>query len=120
MSDSAINTHKLPDGIVVLQLKGHFSDVSYDQLNHAVEECFDNKFYRIIVDMSEVDYINSCAAGILMGAVSIAQENRGNVVVITPGAKPAIKEILDLLGLSQMLPVTDNMASAIKIILETR
>lgn len=114
MSEFAINAQNLPNGIVALSLTGFLDAYTYEQLEQAINNYFDNKMYRIVVDMSGVDYISSAGAGVFIGAIGIAQENRGNIVIIRPN--PSVKEVFDLLGLTQIFPITDNMESAIKIL----
>ncbi|MFA5795409.1 MAG: STAS domain-containing protein [Candidatus Brocadiia bacterium] len=114
MSEFSISTQNLPNGIVALNLKGFLDAYTYEQLEQAINNFFDSKIYRLVVDMSGVDYISSAGAGVFIGAIGIAQENRGNIVIIRP--TPPVKEVFDLLGLTQIFPVTANMESAIKIL----
>lgn len=114
MSEFSIMTQKLPSGIIALNLKGFLDAYTYEQLERTINEFFDNKIYRLVVDMSGVDYISSAGAGVFIGAIGIAQENRGNIVIIRP--TPSVKEVFDLLGLSQIFPITTSMESAIKLL----
>lgn len=67
-----------------------------------------------IVDMSEVGYVNSG----LLGAVvrfhaACAQAGHLCVVVLS---NPDIRELLDLTGLSRLLPVVDDREKAVRVI----
>jgi len=66
----------------------------------------------MVVDMSNVDYISSAGAGCFYRCHRIAQENNGNIIIIRP--KPGVKEVFDLLGLSQIFTITSNLESALK------
>lgn len=114
MAGIKIGVQELPDGIVVLNLEGSLYAYTYEQLQGVINELFNNKFYRLIVDMSGVDYISSAGAGIFIGAIAIAQENRGNIVIL--GLTSSVKEVFDLFGLTQIVPVSNNMESAIRIL----
>jgi len=67
--------------------------------------------YKLIVDVSELDYIASAGVGALIGAIGVVQENQGNVIIVNP--KPEIKRVLDLFGLPQICTIVDNMEAAL-------
>lgn len=113
MGEFQINMQKLPDGVVGISMKGFLDAYTYGEFEQTINRLFDQKTYKIIVDMSNVDYISSAGAGVFIGAIGLAQENGGNIIIIRP--KAGVKEVFDLLGLSQIFPISDNMQSALKM-----
>lgn len=113
MADFHIATQSLPNGITAISIKGFLDAYTYSQFEQTINSLFDQNKYKMIVDMSNVDYISSAGAGVFIGAIGIAQENLGNIIIIRP--KPGVKEVFDLLGLSQIFPITENMELALKI-----
>mgnify|MGYP001558977068 CR=1 FL=1 len=65
---------------------------------------------ELVVDLSGLDYISSAGAGVFIGAIGTAQENDGNIILMRPS--PNVKEVFDLLGLSQIFTFKDNRDDA--------
>ncbi|MEW6027224.1 MAG: STAS domain-containing protein [Planctomycetota bacterium] len=111
MAEIKIEMQKLPNGAILVKLKGFLDAYTYGEFEQTINNLFNQKMYRLIVDMSGVDYISSAGAGVFIGSIGVAQENQGNIVIVRP--KPAVKEVFDLLGLSQIFTIVDNMESAL-------
>jgi anti-anti-sigma factor len=70
--------------------------------------------YKIVVDLSKVDYMSSVGAGIFIAVHGIAIKNKGAVVLVNPKAK--IRQIFKMLGMAQILLFTDTLKNAFKLI----
>jgi len=94
-----ISKEKLTDGIILLTVKGFLDAHTYEELEKVLDELFDANSYKIVVDLSGLDYISSAGAGVFIGAIGTIQENDGNIILLKPS--PNVREVFDLLGLSQ-------------------
>lgn len=103
---------KVQDGITLLTVRGFLDAHTFEQLEKTIDGLFETGTYRIIVDLSTLDYISSAGAGVFIGAVGKAQENEGNIVLMKP--TPNVKEVFDLLGLSQIFTFKNTRDEAIK------
>jgi anti-anti-sigma factor len=103
---------KLMDGIVQLTVKGFLDAHTFEQLEKTIDDLFEAGSFRVIVDLSGLDYISSAGAGVFIGAVGKAQENDGNIVLMRPS--PNVKEVFDLLGLSQIFTFKNTREEAVK------
>lgn len=103
---------KVQDGIILLTVRGFLDAHTFEQLEKTIDGLFETGTYRIIVDLSTLDYISSAGAGVFIGAVGKAQENEGNIVLMKP--TPNVKEVFDLLGLSQIFTFKNSREEAIK------
>ncbi len=103
---------KLPDSIVLLTVRGFLDAHTFEELEKAVNDLFDAGIHRLIVDLSGLDYISSAGAGVFIGAIGTAQENDGNIILVKPS--PNVKEVFDLLGLSQIFTFKENRDEAVK------
>ncbi len=103
---------KVQDGIILLTVRGFLDAHTFEQLEKTIDGLFETGTYRIIVDLSTLDYISSAGAGVFIGAVGKAQENEGNIVLMKP--TPNVKEVFDLLGLSQIFTFKNSRDEAIK------
>lgn len=113
MANFQITTQNLDTGITAISIMGFLDAYTYSEFEQTINNLFDRNQYKLIVDMSNVDYISSAGAGVFIGAIGLAQENGGNIIIIRP--KPGVKEVFDLLGLSQIFPITENMELALKM-----
>lgn len=116
MTDFQISSQKIQDNIVAISMKGFLDAYTYGELEQVINGYFNQGIYKFVVDLSGVEYISSAGAGVFIGAVGVAQENQGNIVLVRP--QPNVQEVFDLLGLSQIFKVTNNMESALKVFAE--
>ncbi|HZL72799.1 MAG TPA: STAS domain-containing protein [Planctomycetota bacterium] len=112
MAGFRIQKEKLQGGVVLVGIKGFLDAHTFEQLEQEFNGLFDAGTYRLIVDLSGLDYISSAGAGVFIEAIGTAQENFGNIVLIRPG--PNVKEVFDLLGLSQIFTFKDTRDEAMK------
>lgn len=73
-----------------------------------VRQC--EKAGRVLVDLSEVDYLSSIAINMLVNTAR-SMANRGGKMGIL-GPQPQVGDVLDLTGVSQMIPIYSDFASA--------
>jgi len=112
MAGFRIQKEKLNGGVVAVGVKGFLDAHTFEQLEREFHDLFDAGSYRLIVDLSGLDYISSAGAGVFIEAIGTAQENEGNIVLVRPG--PNVKEVFDLLGLSQIFTFKDTRDEAMK------
>jgi len=101
---------KLREGMVLLTVRGFLDAHTFEELERAINDIFEEGTYKLVVDLSGLDYISSAGAGVFIGAIGTAQENDGNIILIKPS--PNVKEVFDLLGLSQIFTFKDNRDDA--------
>jgi len=98
-------------GVTVLRVAGFLDAHTYEQLEEAISELFGKNLYKVVVDLAKVEYISSAGAGVFIGALSEAQEHGGNIVLMSPANN--VREVFDLLGLTQIFQVVDDQAAAL-------
>ena len=103
---------KLPEGMILLTVRGFLDAHTFEELERAINDIFEDGTYKLVVDLSGLDYISSAGAGVFIGAIGTAQENDGNIILIKPS--PNVKEVFDLLGLSQIFTFKDTREDAAK------
>lgn len=101
----------LENGIVLLTIRGFLDAHTFEELERTINDLFDQEHYRLVVDLSGLDYISSAGAGVFIGAIGTAQENDGNIVLLKPS--PNVKEVFDLLGLSQIFTFKEDRGEAV-------
>lgn len=112
MPEFQIKQQKLQGGVVFLAVGGFLDAHTFEQMEKKINDLFEENSYRLIVDLSKLDYISSAGAGVFIGAIGTAQENDGNIVLVNPS--PNVKEVFDLLGLSQIFVFANDVNSALQ------
>ncbi|MCY3020050.1 MAG: anti-sigma factor antagonist [Planctomycetota bacterium] len=97
-------------GVVIVKLKGVLDAHTFERVEETVTDLFARGYYKLIVDMAEVDYISSAGAGVFIGALSEAHEHNGDIVLLGP--THTVREVFDLLGLTQIFRVCDDLVAA--------
>lgn len=103
---------KIDEDIVILTVRGFLDAHTFEELEKAINDLFDGGTYRLAVDLSGLDYISSAGAGVFIGAIGTAQENDGNIILMRPSSN--VKEVFDLLGLTQIFTFKDSREEAVK------
>ena len=112
MSDFEISTEMMEGGAALVSVRGYLDAHTFEQLDRALGELFQKKVFKIVMKLDELDYISSAGAGVFIGVFGRAQENHGDLVILEPS--PNVREVFDLLGLSQIFKIVDDLPSAVK------
>lgn len=112
MSQFRITEEKLQDGVALITVSGYLDAYTYEQFERKLNGLFDKGVYRIVVDLSELQYISSAGAGVFIGAIGTAQENQGDIVILRPTA--SVREVFDLLGLSRIFTFSNSREEAVR------
>ncbi|MBI4243510.1 MAG: STAS domain-containing protein [Planctomycetes bacterium] len=97
-----------------LTIKGFLDAYTYTQLEQTIKELFDTKVYKIVFDLSELEYISSAGASVFIGAHGIATEHDGAIVLLKPSKN--VKQVLSLLGLNNIFTITQTRQEALKVL----
>lgn len=111
MPDFNIKTERLSPQIASIEVRGYLDAHTFEALDEEINGLFAEDVYRLIVDLSGVDYISSAGAGVFIGAHTEAQENDGGIVLLKP--TPNVMDVFDLLGLTQFFPVVQSREEAL-------
>jgi anti-sigma B factor antagonist len=110
--DFKIEKEALPEkGVVVLHLGGYLDAHTFERLEEAIANLFNEGHYKLVVDLERVEYISSAGAGVFIGTLSEAHEHDGDIVLMNP--TPNVREVFDLLGLTQVFQVVDDCPAAL-------
>jgi anti-sigma B factor antagonist len=107
-----ITTRELND-IELITLSGRVDSVEAAKLADALEAAHHRGRYKIIVDLSQVEYMSSAG----FRALGDAQRNskrhqRGEVVLVQVPAR--VREALEMVGFTEYFHISDNVASALE------
>lgn len=66
---------------------------------------------RLVIDLSEVPFMDSAGLGALIGGIRRARENGGEVAVAC--SRPTLTRLLHTTGFDRIVPVTETMDDAV-------
>jgi anti-anti-sigma factor len=97
------------DGAVVVRLGGELDLYNADDVRHALTGAIDGGAARIVVDMAEVDFVDSTALGVLIEARS----KLGHDGVLLAAPQLETRRTLEVSGLDRHLPVHESVDGAL-------
>ena len=65
---------------------------------------------QVLIDLSEVPFMDSAGLGALIGGIRRARENEGEVVVAC--SRPTLTRLLHTTGFDRIVPVTESITEA--------
>lgn len=106
-------TTKELNGIELIMINGRVDSVEAARLSDALEAAHHRGRYRIIVDMSQVEYMSSAGFRALGDAQRNSKRNQRGEVVLAQ-VPDRIQEALELVGFAEYFHIADNVSSAVE------
>ncbi len=103
--------HEVIGNVDVLHLDGSLDAYSFPRLEHSLNQLRDKQRNRIILDCSNLDYINSASLGALIGFARKARESDGDLKLAS--LTPKISSIVELLGFDKILQIFPDSELAV-------
>lgn len=103
---------RFKDDVAIMSLSGKFlagSDGPF--LREKVKDLIDAGTRKLVIDFSEVPYIDSTGLGFLAGSQVTAQS--AGVPIVLVSLNPHVKKILDGVQLSQFFVIAEDEATAL-------
>ena len=110
MPEFAISHERIDGEIDLLKVSGFLDAHTFEEVEGAIGALFSQGRHRLIVDLTDLDYISSAGAGVLLAVSSESAENGGGLVLLGPQER--VMEVLDLLGVTGMLTVANDRDEA--------
>lgn len=84
----------------VLALIGDLDSFNVSYLKEQLQRLFDNGSYKIIIDLTSVDFIDSAGLGTLVSSLKLCMHNSGDLLLV--GLNDTI---LDLLRITKLMDI---------------
>jgi len=96
----------------VVKMDGRIDSNSSPDLKKTLGKLMDNGTYKIVFDMSGIDFISSSGVWVLMETQKNCKRwNRGQLVIATPNER--IARSLDLAGVQHFFSIYDDLTNAV-------
>ncbi|MFY0651304.1 MAG: STAS domain-containing protein [Cyclobacteriaceae bacterium] len=99
------------EGICEMKVSGEVDASSSIHLDNSLSEVLSNN-KKVIVDLSSLDYISSAGLGVFMSYLQ--QIENDNIQMVLFGLSEKVLEVFQILGLDQLLIMTNDRASALE------
>lgn len=114
MSQIDISLRPAPENpdIMIVYLKGSLDSITSSELERTLTALIGKKINRMIVNLTDLNYISSAGWGIFVGIIKQVRSSGGDLKL--SGITKDILDIADLLGIKDIIPTfrTDHEAAA--------
>ena len=111
MSDSQIKTSDLDRGVTRVHLVGEVDIATAERLQRALDDLIRDGHTRLLVDLTDVSFIDSTGLGVLLHTVKQLRRRRGRLVVLCPD--PTMRGLFELVGHNLLFPVDETLERAL-------
>lgn len=92
---------KKENGKITFNIKGRLDNNSVEQFENELVNSFNQEISGIVIDIKDLEYVNSAGMRVLVGAQKQAEQNGTSLTIENINAN--IKSIFDSTGLSSFL-----------------
>jgi anti-sigma B factor antagonist len=112
MSSLHVGQEEIKGGVLMLSVSGALDASTSDYLQKLFRSLFEQKRYKLIVDLSNLRFISSAGMSILIDANETARENGGDLIFINPSYQ--VRTVVKILSAAQLIPFADSREEAEK------
>lgn len=99
-------TTKIDDGIAVINLQGRLDLTSANELKEASRKFISEGNCKLILNMEQVDFVNSSGLGALVSILKEVRTNKGALRISNLASY--VREIFDITQLSNIFDICEN------------
>ncbi len=105
-----IHTKTPSADIRVVELEGEIDVYTSTQLKQEIADIIAQGAKYIILNLSQVEYLDSTGLGLLIGALKRLRENQGNLFIVSPSVR--IVRVFEITGLYKIFKIYATEAEA--------
>jgi anti-anti-sigma factor len=107
---------KTDQDVVVMAPKGYVNDLGAESLEQASEQVLDKGLKKLVVNFSDMQYINSIGASVFIGIVQKTIENEGQLCFTN--MKKIHQDVFEMLGITKHVRVFKEERDALSFLNE--
>ncbi len=107
-----LSSRKLDGDTAVLRIGGEVDLYTAPQVKEEILALIEAGVRRLVVDLSDTEYLDSTALGALVGALKRLREREGDLRLVNP--RPRIQKLLEVTRLSKVFEVRSSVAQALE------
>ena len=102
------------NGVVLLKLDGEVDVYTAPKLKSRLVDLVDQGKFKIVVDLEEVDFMDSSGLGVLVGGLKRVRSHDGAIALVC--TQENILKIFRITGLVKVFPIFENQDQAVQSI----
>jgi anti-sigma B factor antagonist len=99
------------NGYVVVSVEGEIDVYTAPQLRERLIELIDQGYYRIVVDLSRVEFLDSTGLGVLVGGLKRSRGHDGDLALVC--SHPRIMKVFEVTGLNKVFSIADSVEAVV-------
>ncbi|MCK4268143.1 MAG: STAS domain-containing protein [Actinomycetia bacterium] len=100
------------NGVVLLKLDGEVDVYTAPKLKSRLVDLVDQGKFKIVVDLEEVDFMDSSGLGVLVGGLKRVRSHDGAIALVC--TQENILKIFRITGLVKVFPIFENQDQAVQ------
>ncbi|MBC7286614.1 MAG: STAS domain-containing protein [Armatimonadetes bacterium] len=110
---------RLEDGwLAVIKLSGELDAYMAPEVRDRVEEILGTGHSWLLIDLTDVEYMDSVGLGIMVGAAKRANERSGDIAIVCQ--RPNVLRVFEISGTKDLLNVVATLAEARAVLERSR
>ena len=106
------------EGLPVIAVSGELDWVSCSEFEQRIREAARGCGECVVVDLSDVTYIESSPLGVLIKVHTSLEREGGDVAIVCAGSE--VTRVIKEFGIDHLLPIFDSLAGAVNSLLPLR
>lgn len=94
--------HKIVKSTLYIGLSGEFDATCAEYVRDQLDELIENKIERVVIDMSDLDFMDSTGIGVLLGRYKKLKARSVPIFLASP--KKSVEKVLLLSGIYNIMP----------------
>jgi anti-sigma B factor antagonist len=109
--DISVSYSGSEEDIAVISPKGYIDTTTVDQIENRITEVMAGNKFKIVVDLSDTEYVNSSGWGVFLRDLKKIRENNGDLVLAR--MSPDVHLVYDTMEFSQIFKSFDSVETAL-------
>ena len=106
-------SHKSDNGVLEIKLMGEIDHHSAVNVRSDIDELiFDLRPSKVVLDLSEISFMDSSGLGLIMGRYALIKDFGGTLSLRAPTV--AVMKILSLAGMERMIKIEKSIKEEVK------
>lgn len=97
--------------VSVLNIRGYLDAHTAPDFEDAINKLIDENRYKIVVDLTGLQYISSAGLGVFMGFIEEIRQHSGDIKLSS--ASPKVYKVFDLLGFPSLYEFYEKLDDAV-------
>jgi anti-sigma B factor antagonist len=106
-----LNAHSEPPGFTVIEVGGEIDVYTAPKLRERLVSLVESGSYELIVDMENVEFLDSTGLGVLVGGLKRVRAHEGWIDLVCTQSR--ILRIFRITGLNRVFSIYDTVAEAV-------